>query len=278
MRPSGNVSVVIPTWNRAGYLACAVQSALAQTVPPLEVLVCDDGSTDGSGEIVRSIGDPRVRWLPGEHAGRPAVPRNRGIGEARGEWIAFLDSDDEWLPGKIEKQLSLAAKNGCRAACSNAYRMVPGKGADGLLLRDPPARVAFDDLLRVNHVVCSSALIEKAVVVRASGFPEAPEMKAVEDYALWLRVVTLTEFACSPEPLLRYNDDPSASLRGDDPHPDSGAQRARVLADFAAWAEGAGVPISFLERAARCRPDPGGDGVLTRLETIIRRLGLRTRA
>lgn len=271
------ISVIIPTWNRASTITTAVRSALSQTVPPQEVLVCDDGSTDGSEEVVRAISDPRVRWVPGRRGGRPAIPRNRGIREARGDWVAFLDSDDEWLPEKTAKQLLLAERTGLRAACSNAYRVVQGKVLEDMLLRHPPEIVTFDDLLFVNHVVCSSVLAEKSVVVRASGFPEGPEMKAIEDYALWVRIATMTGFACSPEPLLRYNDDPGCSLRGDDPHPDSGAQRARVLADFATWAEGGEVPVSFLERAARCRPDPGGGSVLHRLETIVRRLVLRTR-
>jgi glycosyltransferase involved in cell wall biosynthesis len=248
-----SVTVVIPTWNRAATLGDAVRSVLAQTVPPLEVLVCDDGSTDGSEEVVRSIGDPRVRWIPGEHSGRPAVPRNRGIEAACGEWLAFLDSDDAWLPKKLEKQLSLAAESGCRASCSNAYRIVPGKGKGGLLLQGNPSRIAFDDLLRGNHVICSSALVETSLVRRASGFPEALEMKALEDYALWLRIATMSDFACFPGPLLRYKDDPANSLRREDPDPS--VQRVKVFRNFLSWGERAGVPRRFLSTAGRALRD-----------------------
>src|SRR5262249_7122187 len=100
-----SVSVIIPTWNRAATVMAAVESALAQTHAPLEVLVCDDGSSDDSAQRVGALPDPRVRWLPGPRGGRPAIPRNRGIAAARGEWLAFLDSDDEWLPDKLERQL-----------------------------------------------------------------------------------------------------------------------------------------------------------------------------
>jgi glycosyltransferase involved in cell wall biosynthesis len=268
--------VVIPTWNRAATIEAAVRSALVQTSPPLEVLVCDDGSTDGSEGVVRAIGDPRVRWVPGPRGGRPAIPRNRGIREARGDWVAFLDSDDEWLPEKLRKQLSQAAAIGCRAACSNAHRRVPGAGGAGLLLADPPGRVTFDDLLQVNHVVCSSVLAEKSLVLRASGFPESPELRAIEDYALWLRIATITDFACSREPLLWYNDDPSASLRRDGT--DVRTQRSKVLADFRSWVEGGGAPASFLAKASRCWEEPAERGLFARLAAFSRRFGARSRA
>ncbi len=261
MSGQGSVSVVIPTWNRATSLEEAVRSALAQTIRPLEVLVCDDGSEDGSEGIVRSIGDPRVRWIPGDHSGRPAIPRNRGIGVACGEWLAFLDSDDTWLPEKLEKQLSLAAESGCRAVCSNAYQRVPGKGEDGLLLERMADRIAFDDLLRGNHVICSSTLVETSIVRRASGFPEAIEMRGFEDYALWLRIATMTDFAYVSEPLLRYNDDPEGSIRRDSPDPS--VQRVRIFKDFLSWGERADVPGRFLSAilgALRDEWDPG-DGL-----------------
>ena len=94
--PPPSVSVIIPTWNRAHTLPRAIESVLSQSLPILEVLICDDGSTDGTAEAVMAMArqDPRIRWLPGERGGRPAIPRNRGIRESRGEWLAFLDSDD----------------------------------------------------------------------------------------------------------------------------------------------------------------------------------------
>src|SRR5512135_2903291 len=126
-----SVSVIIPTWNRRETLERAVRSALDQTVVPQEVLVCDDGSTDDSRRIVEAIGDPRVRWVEGPRGGRPAIPRNRGIRESSGEWLAFLDSDDEWMRDKLARQLAAAAGSGCRAVCTNAERFIPGRGVAG---------------------------------------------------------------------------------------------------------------------------------------------------
>ena len=238
-----DVSVVIPTWNRAELLVKAVRSALAQTLPPLEVLVCDDGSTDVSEAAIRAMGDSRVRWLGGERGGRPAIPRNRGIRESRGEWIAFLDNDDEWLPDKLGKQLKLAEHSGCKAVCSNASRFVPGHGIKGNYLAWDRESVTFDDLLKVNQVICSSAIIHRTLFERVVGFSEAAELKALEDYALWLRVATLTDFAFVAEPLLLYRDDAGSSVRNEGM--DVWRQRKVVFADFKAWLDRAKIDQRF---------------------------------
>jgi len=97
------VSVVIPTYNRAGLLGRAIQSVLSQLGRPDEIIVVDDGSTDGTAELVRTLAEPRIRYIRQSHAGAGAA-RNRGVSEATRDLIAFLDSDDEWLPGKLALQ------------------------------------------------------------------------------------------------------------------------------------------------------------------------------
>lgn len=103
------VSAVIPTFNRRNYLPRAIDSALAQTVPVDEILIIDDGSTDGSAELVQSRYGSRVRVVRQANAGVSGA-RRRGIREARGEWIAFLDSDDEWLPDRNSELLKVAQR------------------------------------------------------------------------------------------------------------------------------------------------------------------------
>src|SRR5690242_14976762 len=106
-----SVSVIIPTYNRARFVGEAVASALAQTLPPLEVIVVDDGSTDDTADVVARLNDPRVVYLRQENAG-PATARNTGVEAARGDLIALLDSDDRWLPRKLELQVPLFEGDG----------------------------------------------------------------------------------------------------------------------------------------------------------------------
>ena len=100
------VSVVIPTFNRAATIVRAVESVLQQTYRPLELIVVDDGSTDGTSEVLQAYGKAVV-YVRQDNAG-PAAARNRGIRESQGDMVAFLDSDDVWLAAKLERQVALA--------------------------------------------------------------------------------------------------------------------------------------------------------------------------
>jgi len=229
------VSVVIPTYNRANTIESSIWSALNQTYPIFEVLVCDDGSTDDTESIVKSIEDERVKWLPGEHSGRPATPRNRGVKVATGEWLAFLDSDDEWDQNKVQLQLTYAEKFGTRAVCSNAHRFLPEQGIVGRYLECQKDILTFEDLIIGNYVICSSAMIHRSLLPIVHGFPEETELRALEDYALWLRTATQTGFAFVNQPLVTYRDTPNSSIRA---HSQNGwVQRKHVFSNFLQWAQ-----------------------------------------
>jgi teichuronic acid biosynthesis glycosyltransferase TuaG len=227
------VSVIIPTWNRRATIVAAAASALNQTHPPLEVLICDNGSTDDSEALVLAMGDPRVRWVSGPPGGRPAFPRNRGIAAAAGQWVAFLDSDDEWLPEKLASQLAAVHASGRRACSSNAWRFIPGAGRQGTMLDTHEVVLDLAAFLTGNRVICSSAMVHKSLMLEAEGFPEAARLTAIEDYALWLRIACLTEFDYLREPHVLYRDDPPNSLRAQDIDPWS--QRVEVLSNFLDW-------------------------------------------
>lgn len=231
------ISVIIPTWNRESVIERAVKSALSQSHPPMEVLVCDDGSDDQTRQIIREYEklDDRVKWLAGPRGGRPAIPRNRGIQQSKGEWLAFLDSDDEWLPNKLEIQIKMAKELGVKAACSNAKRLLPNRGIVGNVLNggDSTSFIRFWDLLTTNTVICSSALIHRSVLEVAERFPENVDLRGLEDYALWLRVSTQTDFAYVPRPQLIYYDDPDNSVRRFSPS--IWVQRRRVYGNTIWW-------------------------------------------
>ncbi len=207
------VSVIIPTWNRAGTLKRAILSVLNQTYPVTEILVCDDGSTDNSKQTVLEINDTRIKWIEGTHAGMPSIPRNRGIASSVGEWLGFLDSDDEWLPTKIGKQISAAEKLKTDAVCSNAFRIIPGNESGKPYLNYQGQSLSFKELIKCNYIICSSVMFKRSLLNTVVGFPESIEFKAIEDYTLWLRVATQTSFAYLEEPLVNYFDDPKQSIR-----------------------------------------------------------------
>lgn len=232
-----NISVVIPVYNRADLLRETLASVLTQTVSDLEVLVCDDGSQEDIGAVVASFADHRLILLPGLHSGLPAVPRNRGIVAARGRWVAFLDSDDLWLPHKLELQLAAAERLGCRAVCADAHRLHPDQGRCGLYLGQSLTgeRLGFSGLLQDNLVIASSALLQRSLFDQIGGFPEDPRLRALEDYACWLRAAVCTAFAVVTEPLLDYRDDPGASIRSQGRS--YWQERNLVLGDFIRWAK-----------------------------------------
>jgi len=137
------VSVIVPTFNRAGWVASTVASALAQTRPPLEVIIVDDGSTDDSEAAVRAIGGP-VRYLRQANAG-VAAARNAGAREARGDFLAFLDCEDLWEPEKLEVQLALFATHPEVGWCITGCTVIdlenrPVSGPQGWLRVFPPFR------------------------------------------------------------------------------------------------------------------------------------------
>ncbi len=193
------VSVIIPSRDRAHLLPRALRSVLAQTLPPLEVLVVDDGSTDRTAELVRRD-FPGVRLLSQPQRGVSAA-RNRGIGAARGEWLAFLDSDDEWLPEKLARQLAaLAASPGHRLChCDEIWirrgrRVNPGRAhakAGGWIFRRCLPRCAISP---------SAAVLHRSLVAEVGLFDE--DLPACEDYDLWLRVTARHPVLFVPRPLV----------------------------------------------------------------------------
>ena len=108
----GLVSIIMPSWNTERFIAETIQSVIDQTYTNWELLIVDDCSTDNTDEVVASFKDDRIKYFHNEKNSGAALTRNRAMREARGEWIAFLDSDDLWMPEKLEKQIAFMKENG----------------------------------------------------------------------------------------------------------------------------------------------------------------------
>ncbi len=214
------VSVVIPLYNKAPYVRRSLDSVLGQTCGDFEVIVVDDGSTDGGADVVRACPDPRVRLITQPNAG-PGPARNRGIAEARGEYLAFLDADDEWMPTFLEKSLALLEKHSPAVACvSSGYVQEPaGRSMEPMWrqrgLRDGTYRIdATADPQFVVHLLaylCPWNTVARAEVVRHwGGFFDKGKCLYGEDSFLWLKVLLNETVAVSLEPLVRFHTEASA--------------------------------------------------------------------
>lgn len=209
----GTVTVVIPCFNGEGYLAEALASVLAQTHADLEVIVVDDGSTDGSLAIARSTGDPRVRVVVQANAG-VAAARNRGVAEARGEYVAFLDQDDLWLPPKLELQLVLLGRSPEVGLVYSDCLLIAEDGAElgRWSARYPLLRGRVFERLIVDSVVAiSTVLLPRAIFERVGGF--RPSFRYVEDLDLILRVAERNPIDVVGVPMAKYRLHPASVSR-----------------------------------------------------------------
>ena len=212
--PAPSVSVVIPVYNRAATIRAAIESVLRQTYADFELIVVDDGSTDGTRSLVAAIEDPRLRLIPTPRNMGASAARNLGTREARAPWVAFQDSDDEWLPCKLEKQMArlLAPGAGFVAAyCGMLVIGTPEGGADGRAGRPriayvprPEVRVVEGDilttLLQTSIVSTQTLVVRREGMLAIGGFDES--FRALIDRECLLRLAQLGPIACVDEPLV----------------------------------------------------------------------------
>jgi len=208
MNPAATVSVVIPTYNRARFLAAAVASVRAQTCPCLEIVIVDDGSTDDTPAVVATLGTG-IRYVAQANAG-PAAARNRGIREARGDLVAFLDTDDRWFPEKIALQVEILRRQPSVALVCADMSIEDEAGAgsvdsnflqrglqaffaelEGRPIPDAPRR-----LMQVNFINTSTVLARRAVLLELRGFDT--RLRYGEDLEFWLRIAARHDVACVP--------------------------------------------------------------------------------
>ena len=194
------VSVIIPAYNCAGYISKAIDSVLDQDVE-LEIIVIDDCSTDNLDEVMEKYRDnPALFYVKNSKNLGVAQSRNRGVGLARGNYIAFLDADDYWEKDKLKKQLEAITRTGT-VLCCTAREIVRMDGSRTGLIFPVKEHITYGELLKQNSINCSSVLLETAV---AREFPMEHE-DSHEDYIMWLKVLSRYGEACGiNEPLLKY--------------------------------------------------------------------------
>ena len=226
------ISVVIPLYNKKDTIERALRSVLNQKIQPDEIIVINDGSTDGSEKAVESLTISNLRLIHQDNAGVSAA-RNRGIEEAKNEWIAFLDADDEWKTGYLDCIHSLNENYpGCGILATAYYLGIPEGDKRTIRLRKVPFEGEHGLLSNYFKVacyshppVCSSAVcINKKLLQEVGGFPVG--IKSGEDLLTWARLVLISQIAYSLQPLSVFWHDSYSLIPTRNPDPEDKVGRA----------------------------------------------------
>jgi len=206
------LSVIIPAYNRARVLPKAVQSVFDQGYDDLEVIVVDDASQDETESVMAEIKDPRVVYIRHPRNQGGAAARNTGIERARGEFIAFLDSDDLWLPGKLHKQMDLFRKlDDSYGVVYSGLNVIFEETGDSEIVPALRRGSFLNELLIANSIRTLSSVVVKRRSLQAVGGLDA-RLRSCQDWDLYIRLMKICKFDCIEEPLVTYyvnKQDPS---------------------------------------------------------------------
>lgn len=211
------ISVVIPAYNRATSLASAVESVSTQTYGDIEIIIVDDGSTDGTRAVVEGLNDDRIRFVRHDVNKGANAARNTGIELAQGRFIAFQDSDDTWHPEKLERQVS-ACETSAAQACFCAFNRHIGATSTKIPKKSYGIPTGLNDLrrqlLRGSFISCQTLMIDRELVLSVGGFDES--LPRLQDWELCLRLAEVAPIYFLDEVLVDVNlsgDSISADLR-----------------------------------------------------------------
>jgi glycosyltransferase involved in cell wall biosynthesis len=223
MSPEPMVTVVVPTYNRANLIRETLESILAQQFADFELVVVSDGCTDGTEAAVESYRDPRIRLIRQPNSGGPARPRNTGVQNARGKYVAFCDDDDLWMPEKLTRQVEAMEGDLDAGLCfTGGVTFGQGDFLSRRALKKGVDRNHFRTLLYGNFIANSSVMVRRSVLGEMGPFNVDEFLRGAEDYEMWVRIAYRHRLIRIEEPLIRYRVHPTnlagnrarATLRG----------------------------------------------------------------
>lgn len=206
-RVEGLVSIIMPSYNTALYIEETIQSVLNQTYPNWELIIVDDCSTDNTDEVLEKIKDPRIHYLKNEKNSGAAVSRNKALRKAKGQWIAFLDSDDLWMPNKLEKQIRFMEENGYAFSYTN-YEEIDVNGNKTGVTVTGPKKITKTGMFNYCWPGCLTVMYNAEKV----GLIQIEDIKKNNDYAMWLKVCKKVNCYLLDEYLAQYRKGRSGSI------------------------------------------------------------------
>lgn len=200
-------SIIMPSYNTAPYIKETIQSVLNQTYTNWELIIVDDCSTDNTDEVLTEIDDPRIRVFKNEKNSGAAVSRNRALREAKGQWIAFLDSDDIWMPEKLEKQIAFMESNGYHFSYTN-YEEIDVDGNRTGVSVTGPKKITETGMFNYCWPGCLTVMYDANEV----GLIQIEDIKKNNDYAMWLKVCKKADCYLLDECLGQYRKGRAGSV------------------------------------------------------------------
>ena len=198
-RVEGLVSIIMPSYNTALYIEETIQSVLNQTYPNWELIIVDDCSTDNTDEVLEKIKDHRIHYLKNEKNSGAAVSRNKALRESKGQWIAFLDSDDLWMPNKLEKQIRFMEETGYAFSYTN-YEEIDVNGNKTGVTVTGPKKITKTGMFNYCWPGCLTVMYDAEKV----GLIQIEDIKKNNDYAMWLKVCKKADCYLLDETLGQY--------------------------------------------------------------------------
>ena len=197
---SGQVSIIMPSYNTGRFISETIESVLAQSYSDWELIIVDDCSTDDTDEMIgQYLTDERIRYIKNKNNSGAAVSRNRALREAKGKWIAFLDSDDLWEPDKLKKQIAFMENNGYHFSYTNYIEIDEESAPNGKSVTGPK-RITKHGMYNYCWMGCLTVMYDAETV----GLIQIEDIKKNNDYAIWLKVCKKANCYLLNENLARY--------------------------------------------------------------------------